>query len=273
MDFPNLRDRALYVVDTTPATKDDVLKRIASIASGKSELSEYTEEDIFSSLSAREQIGSTGFENGVALPHCALEKAKDFVSGVLVVPGGVDFESVDKRASKVFAFIIGPASERNVHIQLLSAYSRILNDRSAVERISGAADSQDLEAIFSEYFQAIDDSHYLERQKPQNLVMAILQDQDYFEDFLQVFSATEHAAISVIDSNNAGNFLNRMPLFSSFWSESQTSFNRIIIAVVERDKCNDLVRRLNTVFESDELPKGVMITVQELAYSTGSLEL
>ena len=100
----------------------------------------------------------------------------------------------------------------------------------------------------------------------------ILQNKEYFEEFLQIFAATVNVAINVVESNNAGNFLHRMPLFASFWSESQASFNKIIVAIVERDKCNDLIRRLNTSLKNYENPKGVMITVQELAYSIGSLE-
>ena len=160
-------DVPLIVWGTANVQKDeDVLKKISVMASERSELSAYTKEEIFSALLERERIGSTGFENGVALPHCSLEMAKGFVSGVLVVPGGVDFDAIDGGKSLVFAFIIGPASERNSHIQLLSAYSRIFSNTPAFARISTAADSVSLKSIFSEYAQQIDNSHYLEKRKP-----------------------------------------------------------------------------------------------------------
>ena len=273
MEPHSIFENALYAVDETPSSKEAVLRKIAAMAADRPVLSGYTEEDLFTNLLERERIGSTGFENGAALPHCALEKAEDFVTGVLVVPGGVNFDAVDGKKSVVFAFIIGPASERNTHIQLLSAYSRIFSDPSAIKLASKAADGDHLKTFFIENAQEIEDSNYLQKRKPKNLVLMVLQNKEYFEEFLQILAATANAAITVVESSNAGSFLHRMPLFSSFWSETQSSYNKIIIATVEREKCNDLIRRLNTSLKNFENPQGVLITVQELTYTIGSLEL
>ena len=272
MDTRNFQDDMLFMVEDNLTGKDAILKSIAARAAQRPALSHYTADALYKALSAREKVGTTASGNGIALPHCALDEATEFVVGILTVRDGVDFGSLDKKKTRVFAFILGPTAERNVHIQLLSALSRILIDEAAVARMADTADSAALKETFAAYAREVDESHYLTPQKPRNQVTMILQNREYFDAFLQILAATTDASITVIDSNNAGNYMHRMPLFSSFWSDSQTSFNRVILTVVDRDKSNDLVRRINTALKSYERPKGILVTVQELAYTFGSLE-
>jgi len=46
-------------------------------------------------LKDREEVGSTGFGNEIAIPHCVIDNISDFVVGVLVIPDGVDYNSID----------------------------------------------------------------------------------------------------------------------------------------------------------------------------------
>jgi hypothetical protein len=79
-------------------------------------------------------------------------------------------------------------------------------------------------------------------------------------------------SISVLETNAAGYYLHRLPLFAAYWSESQKGFCRLILAVVDRDLCNDVIRRIQTLVEDIDKSPGVLVSVQELFYSSGSLE-
>jgi hypothetical protein len=93
-----------------------------------------------------------------------------------------------------------------------------------------------------------------------------------FEDILQVFSAAVKGSITVVETNNAGYYLHRLPLFSAYWSDVTQTFNRLIIAVVDRDFTNDVIRRIHMVANNIEKETGVLITVQDLVYTSGSIE-
>ena len=71
--------------------KDGLLNEIAKLASSD----ESTQKKIFENLKEREGLGSTGFGNGIAIPHCALDNIDEFIIGIITVPNGVDYDSLD----------------------------------------------------------------------------------------------------------------------------------------------------------------------------------
>jgi len=254
------------------SSKDAVLRSIAETVAETGLAAAYSMEDIYSALNAREQVGSTGFENGIAIPHCALENIEEFVSGVLLVPSGVDFEALDGKASRIFVFLVGPQSERNRHIQLLSAVSRMLSDEKTVEKFLHAESEEELWLLLTRYIGELEGVAPPEEQKPKNLFTIMIQREDYFTEILNIFSAAVHGSITIIESTNAGYYLHRLPLFASYWSETDSKFNRVIIAVVDRDVSNDVIRRINTRIGNISECGGVLVTVQELSYTDGMID-
>ena len=73
-------------------------------------------------------------------------------------------------------------------------------------------------------------------------------------------------------ANNAGYYLHAMPLFSALWHDADRTYNRVIIAVVNKELSNDVIRRINMVAEDIENSSGLLITVQDLVYSSGAVE-
>jgi len=81
-------------------------------------------EELFRSLWEREQLGSTGIGQGVAIPHCKLQGLARGVVAVGLVPAGVDFGAVDQQPVKVFFLVVSPAEAPAEHLQILAAISR-----------------------------------------------------------------------------------------------------------------------------------------------------
>jgi mannitol/fructose-specific phosphotransferase system IIA component (Ntr-type) len=251
-------------------SKSEVLEEISRLAKRSALLAEFSGARILSSLQEREKIGSTAFGAGVAIPHCALEGLEDFVVGVLVVPDGVDFQALDGKRTSIFFFILGPPSARNRHIQLLSAISRVFKDPGAFSRVMEAREQRSLLQTIRELFGPI---RILEagRRKDRCLLHVFIQTEQYFDEILQVFSAVGNAA--VLETRSAGEYLYRMPLFAAYWTEGHRGFNRIIVAVVDKDLCNEVVRRIDTIAEGVDQSTGLMVVAQDLFYTSGSLEL
>ena len=75
---------------------------------------------IYTSLCARERIGSTGLGHGVAIPHGRLEQADDARGAVLILSDSIDFDSPDNTpVDLVFALIV-PENHYEEHLQLLA---------------------------------------------------------------------------------------------------------------------------------------------------------
>ena len=83
--------------------KDDTFREIAELVVSSSETMEYSAKEIQKELKKREKIGSTGFGNGIAIPHCSLEKMKELESNSVDLPlrrDRISFRATLRRASR-----------------------------------------------------------------------------------------------------------------------------------------------------------------------------
>ncbi len=248
--------------------KDGVLREIARLAKRSDLLEAYGEEQIYRALKDREAVGSTAFGGGIALPHCALKDIEGFIVGLITVPEGVDFESSNGEPTRLITFIIGPKEKRNEHVTLLSAISRVLDNPNAVEELIRADNVE----VLTENFLRHHRGHIPHQDRERCLFHVVVQDESVFNDVLQIFSGAVEGDISVIESHNAGHYLDRLPMFAAFWSEHETGFCRVILAVVDKALCNDVVRRINLAVKDLEHRSGVLVTVHELMLVRGSLD-
>jgi mannitol/fructose-specific phosphotransferase system IIA component (Ntr-type) len=256
-------------IGSNAGNKKEVLREISLLALKSPLLSEYSADEIGGALEKREMIGSTGFENGVAIPHCSVDKLDDFIVGILIIPEGIDFQSMDGKPTKVFFFIIGPKDERSSHIHLLSSISRIMKSPGIIEKLIGEKDE---ESVRKRVLGQVGYKKGIKEAKGRCLFQVVVQKEEYFEGILQVFTAVETCSVVVLEANNAGYYLHAMPLFSALWGDTDRTYNRIIIAVVNKELCNDVIRRINMVSEDIESGSDVLIAVQDLIFSSGAVE-
>ncbi|UCB45849.1 MAG: PTS sugar transporter subunit IIA [Spirochaetota bacterium] len=264
----SIREECIHI-GSTAKNKEEVLKEIVSLALKSPLLSDVSQKYLFDKLMARERIGSTGFGHGIAIPHCILDDIEDFIVGVLIAPDGVEFESLDEELTTIFFFIIAPKEKRNEHIQILSSISKIVKSQEIMRNLQKAKEIRDVLEQLNKFLILGEE---LRSRKQQCLFTIFVQKEEKFEEILQSLSAAVQGSISVVESNNAGYYLYKLPLFASFWSEKVRRFSRVIFAVVDKDLSNDVIRRINMVVEDMESEPGVLLAVHDLSYSAGSIE-
>ncbi len=256
------------IAGATFRNKAEAICEVARLAKKSSVLENVSEQEILSGLEAREVLGSTGVGKGVAIPHCRLKSVTDFVAGLITVPSGVDFDAIDARKVRLIVFIIAPETESNKHVRLLSAISQMLLSPGAVERIlSGQTPDQVYEACIPDQEQTVGGREGVAR----NLIHVFIQNEDIFRDILQVLTGVEGSSLLAVGAENASVYLSKMPLFASFWTDKPSDFGRIIVAVVDKRLSNEIVRRIESVAGDLNKATGVMVAVQDIAYSAGSL--
>lgn len=247
-----------------------VLCDIAALAKKSPICRNVTEEDILEALQDRETLGATAFGNGIAIPHCRMRGIHDFVVGLMTIPHGVDFEASDGKKVRLLVFIVAPREESNTHIRLLSALSQTLQDSEAVARMIAARSNKKLAEVFMD--AAAQDIQTLEPMM-RSLVQIFVQDEKAFRGILDAVSSLEGISLSIFDAVNARSYLTRIPLYADFARNGDASSCKIIAATVERQLCNEVIRRVEGITGSLFECTGVMVTVQELAYSAGALEM
>ena len=79
--------------------------------------------EVYEKLREREELGSTGIGNGVALPHCKLKGINQVVLAVATSAQGVDFGAVDGEPVRLFFMVLSPVKDPAAHLQSLAAIS------------------------------------------------------------------------------------------------------------------------------------------------------
>lgn len=255
--------------DANPKDKTEVLQTLAEHASKTEVLKKYKAKELVKKLEQREALGSTGFGEGLAIPHCSIDGLSDFVIGLMLVPEGVDFSAIDGNPVKLLFLIIGPTEQRNRHIKILSAISKMVKTPGVADSLMTLKDTKKIEALMKEHLTIRE-----EKPKTQDFCMLniYIQKEESFDEILELLSAEVEGSITVVETQNAGEYLNRLPLFSSYWTEGSSTFNRLIQTVMPKGRCNDIIRRINLIEDSYAENPGIMITAQELLYASGSID-
>lgn len=257
MKFSELLRSECICVHSKADDKALALCEIASLAKNSNVLKNVSEEAILEAFQDRETLGSTAFGNGVAIPHCRVRDAKDFVIGLMTIPRGAEFEAEDRKKVQLIVFIIAPRQQSDLHIRLLSTISRALQDEASVQKMIAAKSAEQLRGIFLEAAgEDISEQISLRR----NLIHVFVQDENVFRDILETLCGLETISVTVLDAHRT-----RL-------SKKSDDASKVIVAIVERRLSNEVIRRVETITGPLIECMGVMVTVQELDYSAGSLE-
>lgn len=247
--------------------KDEVLRRVAELAVRHPALRAHSADAVYLAMKERESIGSTGFGNGFALPHCRLDDVRQFVVGLLTVPQGVDFASNDGQPVRVVVFMVTPATQSNMHIRLLSEISRIFRQPGAVDSLVQAATAAQAKARLV----AGGAEELEEKSNARSLLHVIVQDEGVFQGVLEAVAGVDPSSVVVVDGRTAEEHLVHVPLFAGLWSERDRPFCRIIMAWAERRLINETVRRIEHVAGVLDERTGILVSVHEPFYVGGRL--
>ncbi|MBA4289045.1 MAG: PTS IIA-like nitrogen-regulatory protein PtsN [Pseudomonas sp.] len=128
------------LVNVPGGSKKRVLEQIANLVAR--ELPDLDGQDVFESLIAREKLGSTGFGNGIAIPHCRLVGCNAPISALLRLDTAVDFDAIDGEPVDLLFVLLVPEAATDAHLELLRQIASML-DRSDVRASLRQADNSE----------------------------------------------------------------------------------------------------------------------------------
>lgn len=97
--------------------------------------------EVLSTLMEREELGSTGIGEGVAIPHGKLKGIDRLVMAFGRQRDGIDFDSMDGRPAFLFFLLLAPEHEATQHLKALARISKILRKDHVRRRLLDAPDS------------------------------------------------------------------------------------------------------------------------------------
>ncbi len=109
-----------------------------------------SEDELYAKLLEREELESTAFGEGVAIPHCKVDGLEDILVAVAVVEDGIDFGAVDGEPVRVFFCIVSSAHSPVAHLQCLATISRWVKSRSRVQGLLELETADEIYAYLNE---------------------------------------------------------------------------------------------------------------------------
>ena len=93
---------------------------------------------ILASLNEREQLGSTGFGQGVAIPHGKIEGLNRIYAMFTRLAEPIDFKAIDGRPVDLVFLLLSPPDAGAEHLKALAAVSRVVRHGPTLEKLRGA---------------------------------------------------------------------------------------------------------------------------------------
>ena len=124
--------------------KRSLLQQLASAAAQRTGLSAAA---IHASLAEREALGSTGFGQGVAIPHGKVEGLGRIYGMFVRLAEPIDYKAIDGAAVDLVFLLLSPPDAGAAHLKALAAISRVTRHAPTLEKMRGARSRDALGAV------------------------------------------------------------------------------------------------------------------------------
>ncbi|MGL5452526.1 MAG: PTS fructose transporter subunit IIABC [Aeromonas sp.] len=135
----------LINLDLKATRKEDVFTEMARLLASQGKVSD--EQAFIKDLWAREALGNTGFEEGVALPHAKSAAVCNPAVAIGISRNGIEYGAEDGKPSHIFFMIASPDGGANHHIEVLAELSGKLIEEGFIAKLQAAKSPADALAL------------------------------------------------------------------------------------------------------------------------------
>ncbi len=274
MELIEIVDRKCCAVKFKASSKDEVLKKISELALRSPLMKKFDHESLYKQLKEREDQGSTGFGDGIAMPHARIEGMEKFLVFIITSSKGVEFDSLDKKKVKLIFVILGPAEEVQDHLKILATISRTLGSSPSVRNeMLKSLTNTSLYESFIRHSRAHTGSS--SKTKKMKLLYVVLYIEDFLYDILEFFIEMGIDGTTIIESSGMGEYISNVPMFAEFIGFMQENKNRskTLMTLIPEDKLDDIIEGIEDITGDLDKKQGAMIIVTDVSYFKGTMKM
>ncbi|MFO0919792.1 MAG: PTS sugar transporter subunit IIA [Planctomycetaceae bacterium] len=112
------------------STKEAAIASMVASLRAAGSIQAQDEQSIVAAIMKREELGSTGIGNGVAVPHTKHPSVDRLIATVALAQDGVDFASLDGESVHILILLISPPDRPGDHLRGLENISRHLRNQN-----------------------------------------------------------------------------------------------------------------------------------------------
>ena len=102
------------------------------------------ENQVFDSMMAREQLGSTGIGKGIAIPHCRVPECNEAIGCLITLETYVDYDSTDGEPVDLIFMLIVPEENEEDHVRILAVLAEKFLSESFCDSLRNAQNNDEL---------------------------------------------------------------------------------------------------------------------------------
>ena len=136
MKITDLLSESAIQLNGVASSKEEVISKMVDLMANNGNI--INKEEYKRVVMEREKEGTTGIGEGIAIPHGKTEAVSRPGLSAMVVPDGVNFDSLDGQPVKLLFLIAAPDTKENIHLEVLSRLSTLLMDENFRKKLINA---------------------------------------------------------------------------------------------------------------------------------------
>lgn len=136
------KDRIVFGIKANE--KSEIIREMASLFLKDGIVEEAEFETLIFDLMERENLTSTGMQDGIAIPHAKSPAVKKLSLAVAIDKEGKDFASLDEEKSTMFFMIVAPITSKREHLDILALISKLSLEEELLEKLLNTTDKDEV---------------------------------------------------------------------------------------------------------------------------------
>lgn len=128
--------------------KKEVIEELVEVLNKKGLLLD--KKVVLESLFEREELGSTGIGQGIAIPHSKTKGVKELIGVLGISKKGVDFEALDGEPVNIFFLLLTSEGAAGLMLKALARVSNFLKNKFYRKKILEATSKEDIIQIIED---------------------------------------------------------------------------------------------------------------------------
>lgn len=269
MDIIDLVNDGICQLNVTAKNKENLLFKVAALFSEK--FHDIPAEEIYRGLMEREKLGSTGFGDGLAIPHAKSDYVDSFGIVMVTLKKGVEFGSLDKKKVKIVIAILGPSGQQKEYLRLLAKLSKSLRGKNTLAEMAAAKGEDALKEALLKSAITLEGARVEEQKK--KLLVINLSEIKFFHDILNHLLEKEISNVVISESEGIESHLADSPLFGgflNFLAERTGSCKTIMVPVTEKE-LTMITEEIEEIMGDLNTHGGVQLLALDISFMKGAL--
>ena len=148
MKLTDILEESSIVADLEASTKTEALELLVNAM--VTSIPALDTQEMLRVLLEREELGSTGIGDGIAIPHGKSQELTTIVSGFGLSKQGIDFDSLDGKPAHLFFLLVAPENSVGTHLKMLARISRMLKNVEFRQQLREANSQHEIYQIIAD---------------------------------------------------------------------------------------------------------------------------